>query len=119
MRTTPIEYEYYDGNIYIISEGGLKFIGLLNNNNISLCVYENYTNMNNLCGLQIGGDAELIEPWSEEYIEILSRKELKIENISKLPFDMNIIKIIPKKYEFLYSKFKQLGFDSKQIYIPK
>ena len=119
VRTTPIEYEYYDGNIYIISEGGLKFIGLLNNNNISLCVYENYTNMNNLCGLQIGGDAELIEPWSEEYIEILSRKELKIENISKLPFDMNIIKIIPKKYEFLYSKFKQLGFDSKQIYIPK
>ena len=52
-------------------------------------------------------------------MEVLSRKGIKIENISKLPFNMNIIKITPKKYEFLYSKFKQLGFDSKQIYIPK
>ena len=75
--------------------------------------------MNNLCGLQISGEAEIVEPWSEEYVEALSRKKLKIENISKLPFDMNIIKITPEKYEFLYSKFKQLGFNSKQIYIPK
>ena len=119
VRSTPIEYEYYDGKIFIISEGGLKFIGLLNNKNISLCVYEDYTNMNNLCGLQISGEAEIVEPWSEEYVEALSRKKLKIENISKLPFDMNIIKITPEKYEFLYSKFKQLGFNSKQIYIPK
>ena len=42
----------------------------------------------------------------------------KIENILKLPFNMNIIKVIPDKYEFLYSKFKNLGFDSKQTYIP-
>ena len=75
--------------------------------------------MNNLCGLQISGEAQIIEPWSEEYVEILRRKNLNIDNISKLPFDMNVIKIKPKKYEFLYSKFKNLGYDSKQIYIPK
>ncbi|WP_455539024.1 flavodoxin domain-containing protein [Terrisporobacter sp.] len=119
IRSTPIEYEYYDGNIYIISEGGLKFIGLSKNKKVCICVYENYTNMNNLCGLQISGDAEVLQPWCEEYIQALNRKGLKIENISKLPFDMNIIKVIPDKYEFLYSKFKNLGFDSKQIYIPK
>lgn len=119
IRATPLEYEYYDGKIYIISEGGLKFIGLSKNNKISLCIYEDYKNMNNLCGLQISGEAEIVQPWSEEYLDILSRKDLKIENISKLPFDMNIIKITPNKYEFLYSKFKNLGFDSKQIYIPE
>lgn len=119
VRATPLEYEYYNGNIYIISEGGLKFIGLSKNNKVSLCVYENYTNMNNLCGLQISGETEILQPWCEEYLEVLTRKELKIENISKLPFDMNVIKIVPNKYEFLYSKFKNLGFDSKQIYIPK
>ena len=119
VRATPLEYIYYNGNIYIISEGGLKFIGLSKNNKVSLCVYEDYKNMNNLCGLQISGEAEILKPWSDEYMDVLNRKDLKIENISKLPFDMNVIKIIPTKYEFLYSKFKNLGFDSKQIYIPK
>lgn len=118
VRATPLEYIYYNGNIYIISEGGLKFIGLSKNNKVSLCVYEDYKNMNNLCGLQISGEAEILQPWSDEYMDVLKRKDLKIENISKLPFDMNVIKIIPTKYEFLYSKFKNLGFDSKQIYIP-
>ena len=75
--------------------------------------------MNNLCGLQISREAEVIKPWCEEYIDVLSRKDLKIENISKLPFGMNVIKIVPNKYEFLYSKFKNLGFDSKQIYTPE
>lgn len=119
VRATPLEYEYYDGNIYIISEGGLKFIGLSKNNKVSVCVYEDYKNMNNLCGLQISGEVEILQPWGEEYLDVLRRKNLKIENISKLPFDMNVIKIIPKKYEFLYSKFKNLGFDSKQIYISE
>ena len=119
VRATPLEYIYYNGNIYIISEGGLKFIGLSKNNKVSLCVYEDYKNMNNLCGLQISGEAEILQSWSDEYMDVLNRKDLKIENISKLPFDMNVIKITPTKYEFLYSKFKNLGFDSKQIYIPK
>ena len=118
IRATPIEYEYYDGNIYIISEGGLKFIGLSENKKVCICIYEDYTNMNNLCGLQISGNSEILEPWCEEYMETLDRKGLKIENILKLPFNMNIIKVIPDKYEFLYSKFKNLGFDSKQTYIP-
>ena len=109
---------YYDGNIYIISEGGLKFIGLSENKKVCICIYEDYTNMNNLCGLQISGNSEILEPWCEEYMETLDRKGLKIENILKLPFNMNIIKVIPDKYEFLYSKFKNLGFDSKQTYIP-
>ena len=118
IRATPIEYEYYDGNIYIISEGGLKFIGLSENKKVCICIYEDYTNMNNLCGLQISGNSEILEPWCEEYMETLDRKGLIIENILKLPFNMNIIKVIPDKYEFLYSKFKNLGFDSKQTYIP-
>lgn len=119
VRATPLEYEYHNGNIYIISEGGLKFIGLSKNNSVSLCIYEDYKNMNSICGLQITGESEILEPWCDEYLDVLTRKDLKIENISKLPFNMNVIKIVPNKYEFLYSKFKNLGFDSKQIYIPK
>lgn len=119
VRATPLEYEYYDGNVYMISEGGVKFIGISKNKQVSICVYEDYQSMNHLCGLQISGEVEVLQPWSDEYVEVLKRKGLKIENISKLPFDMNVIKVVPNKYEFLYSKFKNLGFDSKQIYIPK
>ena len=40
--------------------------------------------MNNLCGLQISGEAQIIEPWSEEYVEILRRKDLNIDLESEL-----------------------------------
>ena len=60
---------------------------------------------------------DICEDKSEKYFFDIS-KFRKIENILKLPFNMNIIKVIPDKYEFLYSKFKNLGFDSKQTYIP-
>lgn len=119
VRVTPIEYEYNEGKFYIISEGGLKFIGITQNEQVSLGIYENYTDMNNLCGIQITGKVEVIEAWTEEYLDVLERKGLKIEAVSKLPFNMNILKITPIKYEYLYSKFKHLGYDSKQVYIPK
>ena len=58
VRSTPIEYNYNNGYIYLLSEGGEKFANLLLNNKVSLAVYEGYTGMNNLAGMQITGFQE-------------------------------------------------------------
>ena len=116
VRSTPIEYNYKDGNIYILSEGGEKFANLLYNKNVSVAVYEDYTSMNNLKGMQITGEASIIGSESQEYTDILTWKGLNADAIKSLPVNMNMIKIKLIKVEFLNSKFKSQGADAKQIY---
>jgi len=115
VRSTPIEYTYNNGCIYLISEGGEKFANLPLNTNISLAVYEDYTGMKNLAGMQITGLANIIPNNNDEYIDIINMKGLNIDFIKKMPFNMNIIKIKIEKIEFLYSKFQKLGFVPKGV----
>ena len=117
VRLTPIEYSYKNGNIYILSEGGEKFANLLYNKNVSVAVYEDYTSMENLKGMQITGEASIIGSESEEYTDILTWKGLNAEAIKSMHVNMNLIKIKLIKVEFLNSEFKNLGADIKQIYI--
>jgi uncharacterized protein YhbP (UPF0306 family) len=116
VRSTPIEYSYKDGNIYILSEGGEKFANLLYNKNVSVAIYEDYTSMINLKGMQITGEASIIECESQEYTDVLTWKGLNVDAIKSLPVNMNMIKIKLNKVEFLNSQFKSQGADAKQIY---
>ena len=114
VRSTPIEYNYNNGYIYLLSEVGEKFANILLNKDVSVAVYEDYTNMNNLAGMQISGTASVVEN-KEEYKNIIAMKGLNLNFIKKMPVNMNIIKIKIKKIEFLYSKFKKMGYEPKQI----
>lgn len=58
----------------------------------------------------------LIPYLSEEYIEVMSLKGIKIETLKNIPMNMNLIKVIPEQFEFLNTDFKNKGFDSKQYY---
>lgn len=115
VRATPIEYIYYKNKFYMITEGGLKFVGIYENRNVSMGIYKDYKNMNDIQGMQITGTCEIIKKDSEEYKEILNVKGINIENLEKLPVTMNMIKVKPTKYEFIDSKFKKMGYDVKQI----
>ena len=116
VRGTPIEYNYYNGNVYFLTEGGEKFAGILLNNNVSISVYDNYKGMNELAGMQVSGKAFIIEVNSDEYKEIIEAKKLNYNTIMKLPVTLNLIKVVPEKIEFLYSRFAKKGYDSKQVY---
>lgn len=116
VRNTPIEYTYYKGNFYFISEGGLKFKGILQNPNVCIGIFNNYTAMKELKGIQISGKSEMIPCWSEEYIELIKFKGLNIEALKSLPVNLNLIKVVPKVFEFLNTDFKEKGNDSKQYY---
>lgn len=114
VRCTPIEYNYKDGRFWMFSEGGLKFHGLESNKNVCLAIYDGYTGFGKLGGMQITGTAELVEPWTGEYMDLLAFKKISFENMKKLPAILYLIKVMPTRIEFLCSEFKSLGFDPRQ-----
>ncbi len=114
VRCTPIEYSYKDGKFWLLSEGGLKFRALEGNKNVCLAIYDSYTGFGQLSGMQISATAELVEPWTVEYMNFLEFKKISADNLKKLTGTMHLIKITPTCIEFLFSEFKKLGFDSRQ-----
>lgn len=116
VRGTPIEYIYKDGHIYFFSEGGEKFANILLNENVSISIYDDYENMTKLAGVQISGKASIVKYGEKEYCKIAQMKGFKVEQLLQLPIKMNIIKVKLERAEFLYSKFKTMGYDTKQIY---
>lgn len=114
IRCTPLEYTYHDGAFWIFTEGGRKFLGLKENNNVCAAIYRQYEGFGNLAGLQVTGIAEMIEPFSEEYVENARFKKIPIEALKKLESPMHLIKIMPVHYDFLNSAFKKDGYSSRQ-----
>jgi nitroimidazol reductase NimA-like FMN-containing flavoprotein (pyridoxamine 5'-phosphate oxidase superfamily) len=114
VRCTPIEYNYVDDSFYLFSEGGLKFKALKYNKNVCLAIYEEYKGFGKLNGLQVTGTAEIVAPWSEEYLKLLAFKKIPETAMRKLPDPMNLIKIVPTVMEFLCSDLKNEGYGSRQ-----
>lgn len=117
VRGTPIGYSYKDGHIYIITEGGEKFANIILNNRVSITIYDNYQGMMKLSGMQIAGEASIVCNNTDEYKKILYLTGIDPDTIKSFSVNMNIIKIKMRKVEFLYSKFKNMGYDIKQTYL--
>ena len=116
VRATPVEYRYQEGFLYILSEGGEKFANILLNPQVSVAIFNEFQGMNQLRGMQITGIAELIETGSKEYLDFLSLRNLKYEQVLKLPVVLHLIRIRICKMEFLWSGFQDMGVDIKQIH---
>ncbi len=114
VRCTPIEYDYKDQKFWLLSEGGLKFLSLEYNKNVCLAIYDSYVGFSQLAGMQISGTAEIVEPWTDEYLSLLAFRKIPVESIKRLPITMYLIKITPVRIDFLCSEFKKAGFDVRQ-----
>lgn len=114
VRATPIEYLYHNESFYFFSEGGEKAAHLLINSNVSIAVNDSYKGFQKLAGLQVTGKAEIVTFGSIEYMDAATAKGLNYENIKKLPVMMNLIKVKPVQYEFLYSELSKEGYAVKQ-----
>jgi hypothetical protein len=114
VRCTPIEYNYKDRKFWMFSEGGLKFQALENNKNVCLAIYDHYVGFGQLGGMQISGTAEIVEPWTDEYMDLLAFRKIPVENMKRLPVTMHLIKITPDRIDFLCSEFKKNGVDPRQ-----
>lgn len=116
VRCTPLEYSYHDGKFWIFSEGGEKFIGLAQNENVCLAIFEGYDGFHNLKSVQVMGKAEIIEPFSSRYNAHAEYKKIPLSALEKLATPMNLICITPTKMEALFSDFKKDGYDVRQTW---
>lgn len=114
LRNTPLEYLYLNGLFYIITEGGNKFRGILDNGRFCAVIFDSYTEMGNTRGLQITGEAKIVPIGSSEYLEVMAARKITEEQLKSLPITMFIVKLIPMKYEMLNSAFKKDGYDVHQ-----
>jgi len=114
IRCTPVEYNYKDRKFWVFTEGGLKFRGLEGNKNVCLAIYDSYTGFGQLGGMQITAAAEIVEPWTEEYMDLLRFKQISAENLKKRSEPLYLIKITPTRIDFLSSEFQNRGFNPRQ-----
>ncbi|MCR4746612.1 MAG: pyridoxamine 5'-phosphate oxidase family protein [Lachnospiraceae bacterium] len=114
VRNTPIEYKYVDGCFYFFSEGGLKFKGLKENKNVGIAIFEPYSGFANLKSIQVEGTAEMVEPFSDEYLKLMEHKKIPLEMMKKLSQPMNLIKVTPLAYDYLDAELKKEGVGSRQ-----
>lgn len=77
-------------------------------------IYEPYGGFANLKSLQVEGFANMVEPFSEEYLKIMEHNKIPVEAMKKLPQPMNLIKVVAKSYDYLDSDLKKEGFGSRQ-----
>ncbi|MBU5482620.1 pyridoxamine 5'-phosphate oxidase family protein [Blautia sp. MSJ-19] len=115
VRCTPVEYVYHKNAFWIFSEGGEKFYALEKNKNVCLSIFDKYEGFGKLKGMQVTGIAAVVEPFSEEYKELAAVRKIPLEALKKMSHPMNLIRITPKKIEFVNSEFKKEGADSRQV----
>lgn len=114
IRATPLEYIYNQGHIYIFTEGGEKFANLLFSSKISMAIYEDYTDRDSLCGIQITGQANIVEEMAE-YRRVIKIKGMDMHFVKSLPLDLHLIRVDIEKVEFLNSDFKKQGYSIRQV----
>ena len=118
VRCTPLEYSYHDNKFWIFTEGGEKFIGLAENNNVSLAVFEKNPDFGSLKSVQVMGIAGIIEPMSEEYLAHAEYKRVSVEvlqNLADRGQPMRLLCIEPVRMDVLFSDFRKQGYDSRQV----
>ena len=117
VRCTPIEYSWHDGCFWMSSEGGKKFIGLAENPNVCLAIFDPYEGFGKLRGIQVSGKAELIEPFSPLYLAHADHQKIPIQALRQLSHPLHLIRVTPVQFECLFSEWKELGYSSRQTWI--
>lgn len=113
VRCTPVEYEYFGGRLWIVTEGGLKFAALKDNKKVSIAVYEPYRDFDSIKGLQITGTAEVAEPGSGAFEEY-GRHRAKEGSGAPLPQGLYLLAVVPEKIEAVFGEFLELGYSARQ-----
>ena len=117
VHSTPIEYIYHQGKLYMFSEGGRKFAYLYRNRYASVSIFDPFTDFQTIGGLQIDGTARFIEPEDEEYAGIAAARGLTLEKINKMAVMLHVIEITPHKARFLWGGFMKEHKAPSQIYV--
>lgn len=115
VRATPIEYLYFEGTLYFLSEGGEKFAFLRFNPDACAAVYDAYTGFQNLGGLQVQGCVQMVPLFCDEYNRVAAEKGLNAANMQKLPVTLHMFKLLPERFELLDSALSKNSYSARQV----
>lgn len=116
VHSTPIEYIYHQGKLYIFSEGGRKFAYLYRNRHVSMSIFDPFTGFKTIAGLQLDGTVRFIEPGDAEYDGIAAARGIAKERLDKMAVMLHVIEITPHKAHFLWGEFGKRGKAPTQVY---
>src|SRR5665647_3188641 len=119
-RATPIEYHSKGITIYFVGEPGTKLKNIKNNPNVSIGIFYPYIGWDSAKGAQITGKAKIISRKnSTEFKEGLeayqwekTAKELGLKTFPET--GVELVKVEPKKIEFIDMSLKKLGYSPRQ-----
>jgi len=118
-RATPIEYHSKGTTLYFVGEPGIKLGNIKNNPKVSIGIFLPYTGWDSASGAQITGEAKII-PKSDtaEFKEGLTaykwEKTAEELGIKEFPETVALIKVEPKKIEFIDMSLKKMGYSPRQ-----
>jgi hypothetical protein len=117
---TPIEYHSEGLSIYFVGEPGTKLKNIANNPCVSVGVFLPYTGWDSAKRAQITGLAKILSgDNSDEFKQGLKayrwEKAAKELGITEFPKTVELIKLEPKKIEFVDMSLKKLGYSPRQI----
>lgn len=100
VRNTPVEYEYYQGAFWFLSEGGKKFAGLEVNPHVCLAIFDQMEK--GICrGLQVTGLARVLEPEDPEYAAYFRHRNLSPDAFSgRVPYPIPLIRIEVREFDY-------------------
>ena len=110
-----MEFTIEDGKLYILTEGGLKFKGIWWNGAISAAVYDGYTGMDSLAGLQMTGTAVYIDPLSDEYRSVIEARGVQLQQLQQMPAMLHAVRLDITRYELLDGALRADGYAARQV----
>jgi nitroimidazol reductase NimA-like FMN-containing flavoprotein (pyridoxamine 5'-phosphate oxidase superfamily) len=121
-RATPIEYRSKDMTIFFIGEPGIKLRNIMINPNVSIGIFQEFTNWNSVKGAQISGKAKVISRNNAAELEeglaaYQWEKTAGQLGVKKFPETVELIKVKPTKIELIDMSFKVKGYSPRQTFV--
>jgi general stress protein 26 len=118
-RATPIEYHSKGTTMYFVGEPGTKLKNIKNNPNVSIGIFLPYLGWDSAKGAQVTGKAKIISKKNAaEFKEGLAayqwEKTAKELGIKTFPETVKLVKVEPKKIEFIDMSLKKMGYTPRQ-----
>ena len=116
LRATPIDYVFVQQKLYFFSEGGEKFIHLYRNPQAAFAVFDSFTDVRHLGGLQIEGSVRLLEGDDPAYVTAAAAKGISQKRLDSLAVTLHGIELTPRRLTFVWSGFAERKQPLRQIY---
>jgi nitroimidazol reductase NimA-like FMN-containing flavoprotein (pyridoxamine 5'-phosphate oxidase superfamily) len=119
-RATPIEYHSKFLTLFFIAEPGRKLKNIEANPSVSVGVFAPYMGWSSAKGVQISGDAKIIERKNKrEFDEGLSvyqwQKTAAELGIKELPESVRLLRVETRKAELVDMSLNEKGYAARQI----